>query len=112
MARDDLDACAGSSPGDAGPEVRDELVEVLDRLLDQAVVLDVVDRRRAELGTQARRPAVVLPQGAGEALVARLREHLLGAVAVGDRDLLELLAEQQLLELGVVLHVALVPART
>ena len=78
--------------------------------LDEAVHDDERRDGDAEVGAQPREPAVELVQRAREALVARLGDAVRLAVAVGDLDLLGAVADEQLLELRLLLDVALVLA--
>ena len=61
----------------------------------------------AVLGAQRGRPALVLLEQASVLLPARLGELELAAVAVEDVELLPLVIEQELLELGLLLDVEL-----
>ena len=98
----------GSASGSSRLDQRDELRRGRDDLLVEHLRLleeghDVV----AEVRAQRRAPALVLLEQPGVALPARLGELERLAVVVGDVEPLELVAEQDLLELGVLLDVAL-----
>jgi hypothetical protein len=87
-------------------QVAQQSVDVGDLPLEQPALLQERDDALAVSGAQRRRPALVLLEQAGEALPARLGELELLAVAVEHLDLLELVAEQDVLELGLALDVA------
>ncbi len=57
---------------------------------------------------QRRRPALVLLEQPGEALPSGVGEPEQLAPAVGDRDLLELVAQEHVFEVGLTLQVAMV----
>src|ERR1035441_6982182 len=61
-------------------------------------------------GTQCRRPPLVLLEQPGEALPPRLGELERLALAIGDLELLELVAEQDVLQLGLALDVPMLLA--
>ena len=93
-----------------GAEVLLEVVERLDRPLDQAVVLDVVHRGRSVFLLQLGGPALVLAQGAAEALEPGLGQLDVLVRAVVHLDLVEPLAHEPLLELELLLEVPVVAA--
>src|SRR5439155_26132313 len=102
-------------PGVVGLALRALAVDELDRavgrddaLVEQRALLEEAHHVVAVLGAQGRRPALVLLEQAREALPARVGELERLAVAVGDVELVELVREQELLELGLALDVALV----
>src|SRR5579862_6153141 len=64
----------------------------------------------AEIGPQARRPSLELRKRSGEALPARLGQLHLLAVAVGDVEIAEALAHEQVLELRLLLEIELLVA--
>ena len=80
--------------------------------LDQAVLDDERRRLAAVVGPEARQPAVELVERAHQPLVPRLRDAAGLAVAVGDLDVLRALADEDLLELRLLLDVALLACRS
>src|SRR5439155_26119978 len=91
-------------------EQREQRLHARDLLVEDLRLLEECDRLVAVLRTQRARPAFVLLEQPGVALPARLGELELLAFAVGDPEAVELVAEQDLLELAVLLDVALAPA--
>ena len=92
-----------------------ELEQLVDRRstcsLEQSRLLEERDHALAVGGAQRRGPALVLLEQPREPLPARLGQLERLVVAVVDLDLLELVAEQDLLEVGLALDVAvLLPA--
>src|SRR4051794_17479892 len=85
-------------------------VDRRDALVEQRGLLEEHDEVVAVRGAQRRRPPLVLLEQAREALPAVLGELELLALGVEHREALELVAEQHLLELGLVLEVAVVLA--
>jgi len=80
--------------------------DVGDLLLEQARLLQERDDAVAVGGAQRGRPPLVLLEQTGVALPPRLGQLEWLVVAVEDLDLLELVAEQDVLELGLTLEVA------
>src|SRR5215216_2910104 len=93
------------------PQHLDDLAGVGDTGVEQRGFLEEGDRVMAPLGAQRRRPALVLLEQAAVLLPARVCEAEGGAVAVGDRELLELVPQQDLLELGLLFDVDILLAR-
>ena len=93
--------------GPGGQAIRSRPRRFGDLLVEHRGLLQEGDHVVAVGGPQRRRPALVLLEQAGEALPARLGELELRAVTVEDLDLLPLVREQDLLELGLLLDVAL-----
>src|SRR4051812_1412832 len=88
----------------------ERLLGGLDLLVEQRGLLEERDDLVAVLGPQRARPALVLLAQARVLLPARLGELERLVVAVEDLDAVELVGEQDLLELGLLLDVALVAA--
>ena len=82
-----------------------------DLLLEQPRLLQELDHPVAVRGAERGRPALVLLEQPAEPLPPRVGQPELLVVAIEDVDLLELVAEQDVLELGLALEVAvLLPA--
>ena len=90
---------------------RDHGLRVGRALVEQRRLLQEADRVVAPLGAQSGGPALVLLQEPAVLLPARVREAEGAAVAVGDLELLQLVAQQDLLELGLLLDVDVLLAR-
>ena len=91
----------------------DELEQLVDRrhlLLEQSRLLEERDHALTVRGAQRRGPALVLLEQARESLPARLGQLEGLVVAVVDLHLLELVAEQDPLEVGLALDVAVLLA--
>ena len=91
-------------------DVAHQRVDVGDLLLEQSRLLQERDHPVTVRRAQGRGPAVVLLEQPVEALPARVGELELLARAVVHLDLLELVAEQDVLELGLALDVAVLLA--
>src|SRR6185437_12377055 len=87
-----------------------EIAQALGLRLDEAMLDHKVRRRRAEVGAQARGPTLELVQRPREAVVASLGQLVGLAAAVLDVDVLDALANEQVLELRLLLDVLLTAA--
>src|SRR5262249_48149062 len=75
--------------------------------LDEPMRDDEVGGMRTEVGTEPGRPALELRQRAREPLPARLRQLDLAAAALAHLEVAEALADEQLLELRLLLEIEL-----
>src|SRR5262249_13039556 len=92
---------------------RDQLLDAAERgdaLVEDLRLAEEANELVAELGLQRVAPALVLLEAAVEALPASGRQLVRFAVRVRQLHLLELVAQQQLLELGLLLDVGLLLA--